>query len=550
MPGIDRTIKRRLHVITFYLVVVIFYLLIGGLAMMFLESDNEKSNNKVLEEYVQEIKLTPEQITKLEDLGLCSFPGEHTLRWTYTGAVFYTLTVVTTIGYGSYAPRTLGGRIFTVFYAMFGISVIGLLLSNLANVIAALFQSVLRRISPPRITVPQHVHDALRQEGNVDTHTLKSIIISVTETDEKRWREDSEGKIFKDIVNMYKDSHGLFDREAVCKAVARWYEIKQLVPVSITWQTFFFFFSACGAWVGIWAGIFSKLEGWGYFDSLWFTVITLSTIGFGDFAPETRGGRIAAFIFISPGIGMVAAFISAITNMFEAYRFWWMQRAYERGWVSEKIMVAQGIPIALDARDPGECVPPESDRDTDQEMIELDVGSPGVETDVVEKEADITDDEDPEKFHEAVPVYSRPAPVVTTKMKIPRNRELPSWPESNPRSSPEEEDTPHTPYSPYVDSAERVTYTTKVPSTLLPKHSGESFDKSPDVSQPPQPPKLKRPRNVSTHRGGGGGGDGGTGGTKSSRKHKRNEYPTDELMGKLFIRPTHGKGRKSSRPTK
>eukprot|EP00662_Eupelagonemidae_sp_cell21_P021570 gene21570-26495_t len=56
----------------------------------------------------------------------CSWPDPDGLSdWTPGGAMFFSLTVITTIGYGSFAPITQDGRLFTALYAVFGISVVG-----------------------------------------------------------------------------------------------------------------------------------------------------------------------------------------------------------------------------------------------------------------------------------------------------------------------------------------------------------------------------------------------------------------------------------------
>ncbi|XP_063803459.1 potassium channel subfamily K member 16-like isoform X2 [Pseudophryne corroboree] len=46
--------------------------------------------------------------------------GDHT-NWDLGSAFFFAGTVVTTIGYGTIAPRTAGGQMFCVFYALLGI---------------------------------------------------------------------------------------------------------------------------------------------------------------------------------------------------------------------------------------------------------------------------------------------------------------------------------------------------------------------------------------------------------------------------------------------
>ncbi|GGJ78095.1 hypothetical protein GCM10010123_05210 [Pilimelia anulata] len=60
-------------------------------------------------------------------------------------------------------------------------------------------------------------------------------------------------------------------------------------------------------------GLFSVLEGKSFGDSLWWAVVTASTVGYGDSYPVTVGGRILAGVLIS---GMVLLVIPLITAHF------------------------------------------------------------------------------------------------------------------------------------------------------------------------------------------------------------------------------------------
>ena len=60
-------------------------------------------------------------------------------------------------------------------------------------------------------------------------------------------------------------------------------------------------------------------EDWGYLDSLYFSVITLTTVGYGDLAPETALGKIFTMFYVLTGIGIIVAFV---TTMGSRRRFW------------------------------------------------------------------------------------------------------------------------------------------------------------------------------------------------------------------------------------
>ncbi len=66
--------------------------------------------------------------------------------------------------------------------------------------------------------------------------------------------------------------------------------------------------------------VYHYIEGWSWLDSLYFSTITLTTIGFGDFAPQTDAGKIFTIIYIGVGIGMILAFINTIYLHFKDFR--------------------------------------------------------------------------------------------------------------------------------------------------------------------------------------------------------------------------------------
>jgi len=51
---------------------------------------------------------------------------------------------------------------------------------------------------------------------------------------------------------------------------------------------------------------FHYVEGWSWVDSYFFTVVTLSTVGYGELVPASPLGRIATTGFIFVGLGVFA----------------------------------------------------------------------------------------------------------------------------------------------------------------------------------------------------------------------------------------------------
>lgn len=59
--------------------------------------------------------------------------------------------------------------------------------------------------------------------------------------------------------------------------------------------------------LGTW--FYSRVEHWRLLDSLYFTITTLATVGYGDFYPKTDAGKIFTIFYIIIGIGLLSGFI-------------------------------------------------------------------------------------------------------------------------------------------------------------------------------------------------------------------------------------------------
>ena len=57
------------------------------------------------------------------------------------------------------------------------------------------------------------------------------------------------------------------------------------------------------------------VEGWGLIDATYFAVMTISTVGYGDFSPQTVSGKIFTIGYVLIGLGVFVTTASALASV-------------------------------------------------------------------------------------------------------------------------------------------------------------------------------------------------------------------------------------------
>jgi voltage-gated potassium channel len=55
-----------------------------------------------------------------------------------------------------------------------------------------------------------------------------------------------------------------------------------------------------------------SVEGLSPVDALYFSVTTLTTVGYGDFSPETAAGKLFTVVYVLLGVGILLAFLTRV----------------------------------------------------------------------------------------------------------------------------------------------------------------------------------------------------------------------------------------------
>ncbi|XP_056633473.1 potassium channel subfamily K member 18 [Diorhabda sublineata] len=195
-------------------------------------------------------------------------------QWSFAGAFLYSLTVITTIGYGNIYPRTLQGKIATIVYAIIGMPLFLLYLSNIGDIMARSFKWIYAKCCLCRCcpgVARRRAIRALRREESMQVDYV---------CDDEKESEASSGSGKTSVPP-------LGPRESI---LSETYTIDieeddvQNIPVPVTVCLTIMVGYICSG-----ALLFCKWEDhWSFMDASYFCFISLSTIGFGDLVPGDK----------------------------------------------------------------------------------------------------------------------------------------------------------------------------------------------------------------------------------------------------------------------
>ncbi|XP_061389807.1 TWiK family of potassium channels protein 18 [Musca vetustissima] len=206
-------------------------------------------------------------------------------QWSFSGAFLYSLTVITTIGYGNISPRSDWGKLATILYAIIGMPLFLLYLSNIGDVLAKSFKWIYSKVCLCRICPGVARRRMLRERRKLRAELMSRALAEMEESRHSKYTsssstsdsassyysEESESSSSssrspheEDFLEIDKEIRGSTDEITVPITVC------VLIMISyILWG----------------AILFARWEQWKILDGSYFCFISLSSIGFGDLVP-------------------------------------------------------------------------------------------------------------------------------------------------------------------------------------------------------------------------------------------------------------------------
>nr|CAH7766271.1 unnamed protein product [Callosobruchus chinensis] len=207
-------------------------------------------------------------------------------EWTFAKAFLYSLTVLTTIGYGNIAPRTALGKAVTMGYAMVGIPLTLLYLSSVGSILSRVARGVFSRAlccclcsncgyccydekrmaeKEKRMKKKRQQMELQQQLGLQEPFYVRS---------NSSYSNSLHSPCRDGVASKEVDSFSGTDNDS--KTSMHGWSI--LAPILLCLCTMFIYI-CFGTFV------LYKMEGWPLLDGFYFCFMSLTTIGFGDMTP-------------------------------------------------------------------------------------------------------------------------------------------------------------------------------------------------------------------------------------------------------------------------
>jgi potassium channel subfamily K, other eukaryote len=200
---------------------------------------------------------------------------------------------------GDLYPTTLTGKLFTILFGLSGISILGAAIATIGSRLVETEQAMILKvhdISRKRISTLLQVQQQQQQKVKQTKTTKKNMVKTpaTTATDTTSTTNTTTNSDDSSNIEVVIPLSTFWRQSSVVKLLQNSIPALSVLVIG-------------GLLMGRW-------EGWNVWDSIYYAFITAGTLGYGDFAPKSRPGRMMAIVFIPLAVAAAGTVLGAVAT--------------------------------------------------------------------------------------------------------------------------------------------------------------------------------------------------------------------------------------------
>lgn len=231
----------------------------------------------------------------LSPLIYCNFEEDD---WSFSDALYFAAVTLTTIGYGDLHPKNDAMRLFTIFYILIGLTLVWQILeSNVARFVQFYEKKA----------------DAISEKVWHAADTTFSIVAPVVRNSAMMKAAEPATPHSVGPVARGGPTAATISSNSTWNYIA-WKLTPSSVTISLAGKGFWLILLTLAP-VTVGTLFISLNEGWPWFHGFYWSVVTCTTVGYGDLALEKESSRIFATVFALTGFACAGVVIGKLATL-------------------------------------------------------------------------------------------------------------------------------------------------------------------------------------------------------------------------------------------
>jgi len=212
-------------------------------------------------------------------------------QWTFIDSLYFSMVSFSTVGYGDLCPTNGLSKLFTCIFGLGGVAILGVAITTIGSSI---------------------VQAEIEAVQNAQRNSQKRILSIFEGMPQILSRNENETSVDEISSQQQQDPSSTFPEhhnpkiQPIRKKILAWRgllvkTLKSVIP-SMSLMI-------------LGGSVMGRLEGWNWMTSIYYSMITAFTLGYGDYAPSTQMGRLWALFLIPVGVATAGELLGNVANI-------------------------------------------------------------------------------------------------------------------------------------------------------------------------------------------------------------------------------------------